>query len=143
LGDRGADNLIPKVFHALQENRRPQVFGDDWPTADGTGVRDYIHVVDLAAAHVQAVDLLEQRMTRRTYNVGRGEGSSVLEVLDSIRKISGIDFGHDIVGRRPGDAAEVVADVTRIHRELGWRAEHDLREMVSSAWASWSLAHAH
>lgn len=142
LGDRGADNLIPKVFLALRQNRRPQVFGDDWPTTDGTGVRDYIHVVDLAVAHVRAVDLLEQRVTRRTYNVGRGQGSTVLEVLDSIRKISGIDFEHDVVARRPGDPAEVVADVTRIHGELGWRANHDLQEMVSSAWASWSLASA-
>ncbi|WP_163509883.1 UDP-glucose 4-epimerase GalE [Fodinicola acaciae] len=142
LADRGADNLIPKVFLALGQNVRPKVFGDDWPTHDGTCVRDYVHVADLATAHVQAVDLLEQRLTRRTYNVGRGKGSTVLEVLDTIRTITGMAFDHDIVARRAGDPAEVVADVTRIHAELGWRAKFDLHEMISSAWSSWSPASA-
>ncbi|WP_390623944.1 GDP-mannose 4,6-dehydratase [Fodinicola feengrottensis] len=113
------------------------MFGDDWPTSDGTCVRDYVHALDLAAAHVEAVDLLEQRFTRRTYNVGRGDGSTVFEVLDTIKTITGCDFEPTVVARRPGDPAEVVADVTRIEAELGWRAKFDLSEMVASAWAGW------
>jgi UDP-glucose 4-epimerase len=144
LGDRGVANLIPLVFRALDEGRPPQVFGDDYPTADGTCVRDYVHVADLARAHVAAVRWTE-RVDDRGHlpiNVGTGRGSSVLEVLQTVSSVVGRDVGAVRVARRAGDPAQLVAAVDRAREVLGWTAEHDLYDMVSSAWKSW-ISHSH
>ena len=134
LGDTGAYNLVPLVFRALRQGRPAKVFGGDYATPDGTCVRDYVDVRDLADAHVRAAQALEEDVRTATYNVGRGEGSSVLEVLDLIRAASGRPLEHEVVPRRPGDPARIVGRVDRINRELGWRSRYDLADMVSSAW---------
>jgi UDP-glucose 4-epimerase len=137
LGDPGVFNLVPLVFQALSKGERPQVFGGDYPTPDGTCVRDYVHVADVAAAHLAAARALEGGTAGATYNVGRGIGSSVLEVLATVAEVTGRDTAYDVVDRRPGDPARIVASVDRIRAELGFEAVHDLREMVASAWEAW------
>jgi len=143
LGDQGAFNLIPMVFARLDAGRRPLVFGTDYPTPDGTCIRDYIHVSDLATAHAAAARRLSaDPATGLTLNVGRGTGVSVLEVLTAIAAATGLDTTPEPAGRRPGDAMDVVAAADRIQAELGWQAEHDLASMVDSAWAAWRATHA-
>jgi UDP-glucose 4-epimerase len=137
LGDSGAANLVPLVFAALDAGRPPVVFGDDHATPDGTGVRDFVHVADVATAHLAAARALTAGSGGGTYNVGRGEGSSVLDVLRTVAEVTGADSTPTVAGRRPGDPASVVAAVGRIERELGFRAVHDLRSMVDSAWTAW------
>ena len=137
LGDPGVFNLVPLVFQALSKGERPQVFGGDYPTPDGTCVRDYVHVADVAAAHLAAARALEDGSAGATYNVGRGVGSSVLEVLATVAEVTGRDTAYDVVDRRPGDPARIVASVDRITADLGFEAVHDLREMVASAWEAW------
>lgn len=137
LGDPSVNNLIPMVFRALSEGRRPQIFGDDYPTPDGTCIRDYIHVLDLADAHVAAVERCESRSAADVYNVGRSVGSSVREVMGRVAKVVGRDINPEVVPRRPGDPPASYAATERITRELGWRATRDLTEMVASAWAAW------
>jgi len=135
LADTGVYNLVPLVLQALRAGATPQVYGGDYPTHDGTCIRDYVDVEDLAAAHVRAAEALTDRPPgAATYNVGRGEGSSVLEVLEAVRTASGRSFGHDLLPRRTGDPARIVGQVTRIADELGWSAKHDLNDMVGSAW---------
>ena len=137
LGDTGIFNLIPMVFQALTRGERPKVFGGDYPTPDGSCVRDYIDVVDLADAHLVAARRLEQGSTGEVYNVGRGEGVSVKEVLEVVRRVTGTDLAYDVVDRRPGDPARIVASAEKIGRDLGWHARRGLEDMVSSAWRSW------
>lgn len=137
LADPGAANLIPMVFQALSVERRPEIFGDDYPTPDGTCVRDFVHVVDVAEAHVAAARALLQGPIRATYNVGRGEGASVREVLATVAAVTGRAVEWCVRERRPGDPARVVADPSRIEAELCWRPRHTLREVVESAWAGW------
>lgn len=137
LGDSGTTNLVPPVFGALDAGRAPVVFGDDHATPDGTGVRDFVHVADVAAAHLAAARALTDGARGGTYNVGRGEGSSVLDVLRVIGEVTGADTTPTVAGRRPGDPASVVAAVGRIERGLGFRARHDLRSMITSAWQAW------
>lgn len=138
LADHSPYNLFPKVFRAITAGERPLVFGDDYPTPDGTCVRDQIHVVDLADAHLAAAEALETRETLApAYNVGRGEGMSVLEIMDTIRSASGIDFEHEIAPRRPGDPARIVGSADLIERDLGWRAALGPAEMAQSAWLAW------
>lgn len=134
LADTGAYNLVPLAFQALRAGADLGVFGGDYPTADGTCVRDYVDVEDVADAHVRAVEALERRSVLAVYNVGRGEGSSVLEVLDAIRGVTGATLGYEMLPRRPGDPARVVGAVGRIATDLGWRARRDLVDMVTSAW---------
>ena len=141
LGDPGVFNLIPLVFQALQDGRRPRVNGADYPTQDGTCVRDYVHVTDIASAHLEAARALDGGAPGATYNIGRGVGSSVLEVLDVIGSVTGRDMTHDVGPRRTGDPARVVAAVDRIRDGLGFQAKHDLVSMVESAWAGWQLGH--
>jgi UDP-glucose 4-epimerase len=136
LGDTSVNNLIPMVFDALDRGEAPQVFGTDYPTDDGSCVRDYIHVSDLAAAHVAAADLVEHGDVAAVFNVGTGVGSSVFEVMGAVSEVVGRDVGAVAVGRRAGDPPELVASVDRITAELGWRAQRDLREMVASAYAA-------
>lgn len=137
LGDPGTGNLIPLTFQALTRGRRPAVFGTDYPTPDGTCIRDYVHVADIADAHLAAARALEAGAPSATYNVGRGSGSSVLEVLRIIGEVTGTDVTHDVLARRPGDPARVVASAEKIRCELGFRATRDLRTMIESAWAAW------
>ena len=143
LGDQGIFNLIPLVFQALSEGKAPQIFGADYPTADGTCIRDYIHVADIATAHVAALHALAKAdgPSYRILNIGRGEGSSVREVLEVIREVTGSDFEAQVFDRRPGDPARIVAAVDRIKAELGWTARYDLRDMVTSAWEAWQRRH--
>ena len=142
LGDTGVFNLIPMVFERLQAGERPRVFGGDYPTPDGTCVRDYVHVADIADAHRAAARALADGAPGATYNIGRGEGSSVLDVLRVVGEVTGLDASPEVVARRAGDPARVVASVDRIRDGLGFRAAHDLRSMVQSAWAGWQLRHA-
>ncbi len=137
LGDTGVFNLIPMVLRALDDGQAPQVFGDTYPTPDGTCIRDYIHVQDLAEAHVAAVTKAERGGRTDIYNVGRGMGFSVLDVLNAVRSAMGSDFAHEISAPRAGDPASLVAAVNRIHSELGWQAQRDLADMVTSAWSAW------
>ena len=137
LGDTGVFNLIPMVLRALDYGQAPQVFGDTYPTPDGTCIRDYIHVQDLAEAHVAAVTQAERGGRTDIYNVGRGMGFSVLDVLDAVRSAMGSDFAHEVSAPRAGDPAALVAEVNRIHSELGWQAQRDLADMVMSAWSAW------
>ncbi|MDH6226992.1 MULTISPECIES: UDP-glucose 4-epimerase GalE [Streptomyces] len=140
LADAGATNLVPMVFERLDAGRAPLVFGDDYPTPDGTCVRDFIHVEDIASAHLAAARRLAEAEdgTALVLNIGRGEGSSVREVVDRILKVTG--NGHltpEVAPRRPGDPARVVASAGRIGTELGWSARHDLDDMIRSAWEGW------
>jgi UDP-glucose 4-epimerase len=137
LGDTGVFNLIPMVFRALSTGKNPQVFGSDYPTPDGSCIRDYIHVTDLADAHVASVKRLEQGEASEIYNVGRGEGVSVIEVMDAVRAATGLEFTHDLADRRAGDPARLVASADKIRADLGWTAEYDLAAMVTSAWEAW------
>lgn len=139
LADPGVFNLIPLVFRALDNGEAPQVFGDDYPTADGTCVRDYVHVVDLAEAHVAACEYVEQHDAagNTIVNIGTGAGSSVLEVLDTVSATTGIDATGERVPRRAGDPAQLVAQVDRAAQVLGWHSSKSLQDMVASAWTAW------
>jgi len=137
LGDPGVFNLIPLAFAALTAGKPPQVFGADYPTPDGTCIRDYVHVADVADAHAAALRHLSAGGAGGVYNIGRGEGSSVLEVLEMVASVTGIDIEPIVVERRPGDPARIVASADRIRNELGWTARYDLRDMVTSAWEAW------
>jgi UDP-glucose 4-epimerase len=141
LGDLGVFNLVPMVFAKLEAGRRPQVFGGDYPTPDGTCVRDYVHVADVADAHLAAARALDDGAASATYNIGRGAGSSVLDVLTVVAEVTGRDTAPEVVARRPGDPARVVAAVDRIRTGLGFTAQHDLRDMVQSAWVGWRHQH--
>jgi UDP-glucose 4-epimerase len=139
LGDTGVFNLIPLVFQALTDGRPPQIFGGDWPTPDGTCVRDYIHVSDVADAHVVAARALDDGVELApAYNISRGVGVSVAEVMDTVRTVTGVDFEPVVVGRRPGDPARIVGSADAIARDLGWTASFDLDDMVASAWEAWN-----
>jgi UDP-glucose 4-epimerase len=138
LGDPGVFNLVPIVFRALTDGRQPVVFGDDYPTDDGTCIRDYVHVVDLADAHLAALDYLDRDdRPHDVFNVGTGTGASVTQVLDQVAATTGMDVSPTVGPRRPGDPAALVADVSRIGEALKWRAEHDLAAIVDSAWQAW------
>jgi len=140
LVDHSPYNLFPLVFRALSEGRRPKVFGGDYPTPDGSCVRDYVDVVDLAEAHLRAAVLLEEgRALEAAYNVGRGEGVSVRGIVETILDVVGrADLGYDVEDRRPGDPARVVGSAERIERDFGWKPGRDLRAMVQGAWAAWT-----
>lgn len=139
LADRGAANLIPLIFERLDAGLPPRIFGADYPTPDGTGIRDYIHVADLAEAHTAAVRRLDaDPRTALTVNAGRGVGVSVREIIETVGAVVG-DPGLTgaVEARRAGDPARSVAAADRIREELGWTAERGVREMVESAWAGW------
>jgi UDP-glucose 4-epimerase len=133
----GATHLI-KVACEAALGKRPKmdVYGTDFPTPDGTGIRDYIHVSDLARAHSAALAHLRRGGESKTFNCGYGKGASVLEVIDAVRRISGRDFPVEVCGRRPGDPAELVANVDRIRGTLDWRPQfQDLDTIVAHAFA--------
>ncbi|MFD4986311.1 UDP-glucose 4-epimerase GalE [Streptomyces sp. NPDC058374] len=139
LADTGVFNIVPMVFERLTDGVPPQIFGDDYPTEDGTCVRDYIHVVDLAEAHVAAARALAAATPGEdlTVNVGSGRGVSVRELIDLINEVTGKNIEPVVVDRRPGDPARVVASAERAAEALGWRARLTPRDMVSSAWEGW------
>lgn len=129
------NNLVPYIAQvAVGRLEKVRVFGNDYPTPDGTGVRDYIHVVDLAIGHVKALDKLKQNPGVVTYNLGTGQGYSVLEMIKAFSKASQIDIPYEIVERRPGDVAEVYADPSFVNRDLGWKAQKGLDEMCADTW---------
>lgn len=134
LGDNAVMNLIPMVFERLDNGEPPHVFGRDYDTLDGTCVRDYIHVSDLAEAHIAALSPADPNRGHRVYNVGTGLGTSVLEMINLILDVAGVDIDPVYLPRRPGDPAAVIADPTRIRTELDWDAKHSLRDIVESAW---------
>lgn len=129
------NNLMPYIAQvAIGKLAELSVFGDDYATPDGTGVRDYIHVVDLAVGHVKAIEKLEQNPGCVAYNLGTGKGYSVLEMVRAFEKASGRVVPYKVVPRRPGDIAQCYADPAFAERELGWRAEKGLEEMMVDAW---------
>jgi UDP-glucose 4-epimerase len=127
------------VFEAIHKNSKPKVYGADYNTPDGSCIRDYVHVLDLAQAHIQALDYLESSQRQfNTFNVGTGTGSTVLEVIHQIQKTTGIDFEYEIVARRAGDPARLIADASRIQSAMGWKAKNSLTEIIESAWKALS-----
>ncbi|MFD8423065.1 UDP-glucose 4-epimerase GalE [Streptomyces sp. NPDC059466] len=142
LADTGVFNVIPMVFDRLTRGEAPRIFGGDYPTPDGTCVRDYIHVADLAEAHLAAARRLAAGATGDlTVNIGRGEGVSVRELLTLVAEVSGDTREPVVEPRRPGDAPRAVASAGLAARELGWSARRGVREMVASAWDGWRLHH--
>lgn len=144
-GDLGEDpqgipnNLVPYVMQvAVGRRDQVNVFGDDWDTADGTGVRDYIHVLDLAEGHLAALDHLEAGCD--VFNLGTGNGSSVFDIIKTTENVSGKEIPFEVVGRREGDIATSLADPTKANRELEWRADRGLEVMLSDAWR-WQSSH--
>ncbi len=138
LGDPAVLNLVPMVLDKLALGEQPVIFGDDYPTPDGTCIRDYIHVRDLSQAHLAAIAYLDAE-TRPfdTFNVGTGTGSSVREVIDAIGRASGIEIEPIVKPRRAGDPPQLVGSTARINEVLGWRAELGLTEIIDSAWEAW------
>ena len=133
--DTSPHNLFPLVFDALVAGRTPQINGNDYPTLDGTNVRDYLHVADLALAHVAAARRLDAGDTLdAAYNLGSGEGVAVAQIMSAIARITGIDFTPTIAPRRAGDPPRIVASGESAARDLDWRMRHTLDEMVASAW---------
>lgn len=129
------NNLLPFVAQVAVGMRSVvRVFGDDYDTPDGTGVRDYIHVVDLAAGHLAALHYLESNFGLFTWNLGTGRGTSVLEVIDAFAKVTGRPVPYEIVDRRPGDVAVSLADPSKALRELGWKAERSFDTMCADHW---------
>jgi UDP-glucose 4-epimerase len=135
LGERHhpETHLIPNVLACVTDGRRMQIFGDDYPTPDGTCVRDYIHVADLADAHLLALAACRTGQ-HRIYNLGNGAGFSVREVIQVCREVTGAAIPIDVVPRRAGDPAVLVASSAKIQAELGWHATRDLRAMAADAW---------
>ncbi|MDR3202831.1 MAG: UDP-glucose 4-epimerase GalE [Bifidobacteriaceae bacterium] len=138
LGDPAALNLIPMVLERLAAGRQPVIFGDDYPTPDGTCVRDYIHVHDLADAHIAALDYLDRDdRAESVFNVGTGVGASVRDVIAAVASASGLAVEPEVADRRPGDPPYLVGDPGRIQNTLGWTAAHGLEAIAESAWEAW------
>lgn len=134
LADTAVMNLVPIVLDRLEKGQSPVVFGDDYDTPDGTCIRDYVHVLDLAEAHIAALSYLRQEeRPHRVFNVGTGTGSSVLEVIDAIARAKGIDITPEIGARRAGDPARLICSADRIEQTLGWKGTHSLDDIVRSA----------
>ncbi len=135
LYDSSPHNLFPLVLDALTAGRTPRVNGADYPTPDGTCVRDYVHVADLAVSHVAAARALaDGRTLQRVYNLGSGDGLSVGQVMTTVAQVTGIDFTPEVAPRRPGDPARIVASGEAAARDLDWAMRHTPEQMVASAW---------
>jgi len=135
LYDSSPHNLFPLVFTALVEGRTPRINGNDYPTPDGTNVRDYIHVADLAASHVSAAQRLDAGLPlEAAYNLGSGDGVSVGEIMSTVAQVTGIPFTPEIGPRRNGDPARIVAAGDLAARDLDWQMRHTLEQMVQSQW---------
>lgn len=133
---RPETHLIPIVLQVAQGKREKiMIFGDDYPTADGTCIRDYIHVNDLVAAHLLAIDRLAQKEESATYNLGNGQGFSVKEIIDAARNVTGHAIPAEVAPKRAGDPAQLVASSEKALQELGWQPEHaDVETMIRTAW---------
>ncbi|PFG30837.1 UDP-glucose 4-epimerase GalE [Paramicrobacterium agarici] len=135
--DTSPHNLFPLVFDALLGGQTPRINGDDYPTPDGTCVRDYIHVADLAASHVSAAKSLDAgQVLEPVYNLGSGDGVSVGQIMATVAEVTGIDFTPEIAPRRAGDPARIVSTGESAARDLDWVMRHSLADMVSSAWSA-------
>ncbi|MEU9185676.1 UDP-glucose 4-epimerase GalE [Streptomyces sp. NPDC048484] len=143
LADTGVFNVVPMIFDRLTRGESPRIFGDDYPTPDGTCVRDYIHVADLAEAHLAAARRPASTDVPGdlTVNIGRGEGVSVRELVTLVGEVTGDTRPVLVEPRRPGDAPRAVASAALAAAELGWTARRGMREMVESAWRGWQLHH--
>ncbi len=142
LGDQYIFNLVPIVFDALDRGEQPMVFGDDYNTPDGSCIRDYVHVQDLAEAHVAAMDFVEKSDPGFTaINIGTGKGASVFEVLNMMQEVTGREISPVHADRRAGDPPALVADVSKAKEILNWSSTRDLNDIVSSAWDAWQLGH--
>jgi UDP-glucose 4-epimerase len=140
LGDQHIFNLVPIVFDVLGRGEQPIVFGDDYPTPDGSCIRDYVHAQDLAEAHIAAMNFVENSEAGFTaINIGTGKGASVFEVLNTIQDVTGISIDPVIGQRREGDPVALVADVRLAKETLDWQSTRDLRDIVMSAWDAWQL----
>lgn len=139
LSDRGVTNLIPMVFERLSRGEAPRVFGNDYETPDGTCIRDFIHVSDLARAHILALEFLAKplNVNHTIFNIGTGTGTSVSEILSVVRDVTGLDIEPVVEPPRPGDPAVVVASPQRAIERLNWAPVHSIREMVASAWSAY------
>jgi len=135
FGDNSRDNLVPKVFAAFKEGKSPEIYGADYPTKDGTCIRDYIHVQDLAEAHLVALKQLDTKVDG-VYNVGSGTGYSVKEIFDQLEESMAVKLNPVISARRPGDSPKLIASIKKIEKDLGWRPKATLKEMIDSAWAA-------
>ena len=135
FGDNSRDNLVPKVFAAFKEGKSPEIYGADYPTKDGTCIRDYIHVQDLAEAHLVALKQLDTKVDG-VYNVGSGTGYSVKEIFDQLEESMAIKLNPVTSARRPGDSPKLIASIKKIEKDLGWRPKATLKEMIDSAWAA-------
>ena len=137
LRDTSPHNLFPVIFERLVAGEVPYINGNDYPTPDGTCVRDYVHVSDLAISHVSAAEALEaSRPLQPVYNLGSGSGLSVRQIMDAAAGVTGIEFTPEIRPRRPGDPARIVATGDLAARDLDWQMRHSVDEMVASAWAA-------
>lgn len=135
--DASPHNLFPLVLGAIARGEAPRINGDDFPTPDGTCVRDYIHVADLARAHVEAARrLADGQALEPIYNLGSGQGTSVREIVDACLRVTGSPLTARVQGRRPGDPARIVAAGDLARRDLGWQMTHSIDDMVASAWAA-------
>jgi UDP-glucose 4-epimerase len=134
FGDNSKDNLVPKVFLAIKEGKRPEIYGTDYPTPDGTCIRDYIHVLDLAKSHVAALKKTEAGFLSSIYNVGSGNGYSVREMMNQISQTLGRDINPQASPARAGDSPKLIASTKKIEVELGWRPTATLKEMIDSSW---------
>ena len=129
------NNLMPYITQvAVGKRDHLNVFGNDYPTHDGTGVRDYIHVVDLAVGHVKALNKIKEKCGLKIYNLGTGHGYSVLDIVNAFEKASGVKIPYEITPRRPGDIAECYADASKAKTELGWEAQYGIEEMCADSW---------
>lgn len=136
FGDNSKDNLVPKVFTAIREGKRPEIYGSDYPTKDGTCIRDYIHVGDLAEAHVAALKAIEENEIHEVYNVGSGTGYSVLEMMNQMSETMAMSLDPIRAPRRAGDIPQLIASTKKIQRELGWKPHFSLKDMIDSAWTA-------
>ena len=135
--DTSQHNLFPAVFDALTNGRAPTIFGDDYPTEDGPCVRDYVHVSDVAAAHVNAARaMMAGTALEPVYNLGSGDGTSVGQIMTAVARATGIEFRPEIHVRRPGDPGRIVADGNLAARDLGWANRHTVDSMVATAWSA-------
>lgn len=134
FGDNSSANLVPKVFAAYKRGDRPDIYGSDYPTKDGTCIRDYIHVGDLAEAHLAALKKVETAQVDEVYNVGSGTGYSVKEMIDQMSKTMGVDLNPNYAPPRAGDSPQLIASIKKIERDLGWKPTATLKEMIDSSW---------
>ena len=137
MADTSTDNLFPKVFSAISSKKPAEIYGDNYETPDGSCIRDYIHVQDIAEAHLNIWEYLKKVQEYRIFNIGTGIGYSVIEIMDSIQKITGIDLEREVRPRRVGDLAVAFAETKMITQETGWKARYSLDQMISSAWDAW------